>query len=468
MLTPAGVPFLWLAQRAGLATPTAFVLVMCMLVVAAVVGYTGHRVLVADPSSVWRMHVRAIAGVIATGAVIHPLGWGPTFILAYLFTALELTRRAGSRAMPIALGWITAAVVAGQVGIELDLIPSVLPPLEAHVSALCSTAAVLALSQLFGLTVARAETAEWALGTKARHYESLVRHAADIIGVIDDDGKVLTANPAIERILGVPLDRILGSYLHEYIVGQPMESVRAIADGVATAVANEDMPVVRRCMLRHTDGSERHLVITFTTPSQDWNGRTIINIHDTTTQHELERQLRFEATHDPLTGLLNRRAFAELLSDTLRRNRVSGRGLAMLYLDLDGFKQVNDTFGHDRGDKVLLEAACRIRDLLVAGESMARLGGDEFCILLDDPSPTRPMGLADRIVDAVSEPIAGLPSSLRVGVSIGIATTERCREAPDELLTSADRAMYMAKHRGKSGWAVACDVVRAAVDSAGS
>ena len=446
---------MWIMKSTGLISPSSLWVVTGFVLFAFASNIATARWLALQPDSAVRLHARVAAGTIATATVIHSLGWGTILIIAYLFTALELAGRSGSRVTGIVMGWTAAVILAGQIGITLGWVPSVMEVTASNVAALCCTATVLTLIHMFGGSAARAERAEEELAVKARHYESLVRHAADIIGVIDDDGKVLTANPAAERILGFSLDDLVGRHLNEFVRSQPMESVKAMIDGVSTAVANEDMPVVRHCTLKHSDGTDRHLVITFTTPSVDWSGKTILNIHDTTTQHQLEQQLRFEATHDPLTGLLNRKAFADHVHRTCVRAAHDGHGVAMLYLDLDGFKTINDTYGHETGDRVLVEAAARVADALAPGEVIARLGGDEFCILLEGPSPTRAVALAERIVASVCEPISGLPADLRVGVSIGIATRDNPADAHEILMIHADHAMYEAKRRGKAGYIVA-------------
>lgn len=455
VLAPASLPFVWVMKSTGLISPSSLWIVIGFVLFAFAANIATARRLAQRPDSILRLHARVAAGTIATATVIHSLGWGTILIIAYLFTALELAEMSGSRVTRIVMGWTAAVVFVGQLGITVGWVPSVMEVTASNVAALCCTATVLTLIHMFGGSAARAERAEQELAVKARHYESLVRHADDVIGVIDDHGTVLTANPAVERILGFSLDDLVGRRLTEFGRSQPMESVKAMIDGVSAAVANEDVPVVTRCTLRHRDGTDRHLVITFTTPSVDWSGKTILNIHDTTTQHQLEQQLRFEATHDPLTGLLNRKAFADHVHRTCRQAAQNGHGVTMLFLDLDGFKTVNDSCGHETGDRVLVEAASRVAGVLAPGEVLARLGGDEFCILLEAPNPTRAVALAERIVATVCEPICGLPPDIRVGVSIGIAERSHAAEGHDTLMIRADQAMYEAKRRGKAGYVVA-------------
>ena len=170
-------------------------------------------------------------------------------------------------------------------------------------------------------------------------------------------------------------------------------------------------------------------------------------------RRRLEAQLRYRAKHDPLTGLHNRFSFIELL-DALPKRASSNpdrEGLALLFCDLDGFKQVNDGHGHQTGDEVLARVAHRLRSAVRPGDPVARIGGDEFCVIctgLSDPKDA--VEIAERIRNAMEEPFAIEGGSTSVGVSIGIAWTQ-LREPCDGLLAHADRAMYTAKSGGRRG-----------------
>jgi diguanylate cyclase (GGDEF)-like protein len=180
----------------------------------------------------------------------------------------------------------------------------------------------------------------------------------------------------------------------------------------------------------------------------------VLNVHDITTQRDLESQLRHDARHDPLTGLLNRKAFGEASERSCVRATRSGDTVGMLYIDLDGFKQVNDTFGHDKGDRVLIEAGERLHDCLGEGETLARLGGDEFAVLIDSVDGERPVELAEAILESLGRPIRGLPNDVRVGASIGIALRSSDGIEISTLMQDADAAMYMAKRNGRSRWEI--------------
>ncbi|MBI1317400.1 MAG: diguanylate cyclase [Candidatus Hydrogenedens sp.] len=166
-----------------------------------------------------------------------------------------------------------------------------------------------------------------------------------------------------------------------------------------------------------------------------------------------ERELvQHLALHDPLTGLPNRRLLFDRLEQCAAMSRRSKEGFCLLYVDLDDFKKVNDSFGHHAGDAVLTELAERFRKALRASDTIARVGGDEFVLLLrDTPSVKGAREVASKVMVAATQPIPYPPHNLQVGASIGIARFPDHGYTPDELTARADRAMYEVKQSGKGG-----------------
>jgi diguanylate cyclase (GGDEF)-like protein len=167
---------------------------------------------------------------------------------------------------------------------------------------------------------------------------------------------------------------------------------------------------------------------------------------------ESQEGLYHQARHDPLTELPNRALFMEWMANAMARSRRRGTPMSVLYLDLDGFKEVNDSLGHRAGDEILVAVANRLRKVLRAEDTAARLGGDEFAILLDD-DVREAVRVAERITLAFDEPWPIASGDVRIGVSIGIATRHGDVEL-DQLLHQADAAMYAAKAGGKNRWQV--------------
>ena len=172
----------------------------------------------------------------------------------------------------------------------------------------------------------------------------------------------------------------------------------------------------------------------------------LLNHKRESARRRFQAQLAYQAAHDGLTGLYNHSVFHGRLGEALSRGRRSGRDLAVLYLDLDAFKPVNDTFGHERGDRVLEEMARRLQGVTRAEDVVARMGGDEFAILVEDVgSPAAVEALAQRIVDELCRPFSIDGAEGVVGVSVGIAYSRSGSGTAQGLIGQADLAMYQAK-----------------------
>ena len=161
---------------------------------------------------------------------------------------------------------------------------------------------------------------------------------------------------------------------------------------------------------------------------------------------QAEQALRHEATHDQLTGLPNRKAFTTRLGDALER----GEGCAILFCDLNGFKGVNDRYGHAKGDQLLIEVSRRLRESVRTEDLVSRFGGDEFVILFRETTPDEVQTINRRIIDALSLPVRISDESVTISASTGNARAAG-EVDPDELIDRADHAMYSAKNNGITG-----------------
>ncbi|OIQ90465.1 putative diguanylate cyclase YegE [mine drainage metagenome] len=286
-------------------------------------------------------------------------------------------------------------------------------------------------------------------------------------------GAILFSSPG-KRLLGmrtetftnVPVDT-LAEHIHpddRERLSVVHAAARELADGESRHL---------RYRARDTDGRWRWLDHTATPFRRDATGAVVevlAVLRDVTDVVEAEEQLTHAAHHDNLTGLPNRAFLLETLEGALARSRVDGRDVAVLFCDLDGFKEVNDTGGHSAGDAVLRETAQRFREVLREGDTVARVGGDEFVIVVEpwkraDPGPSLPAGesaralavdVAERLTRAPQKPITvrGLDHVVRASIGITYATLDPAG-APasvtvDEVLHRADGAMYRAKDRGGS------------------
>ncbi|MDP9457558.1 MAG: EAL domain-containing protein [Actinomycetota bacterium] len=289
-------------------------------------------------------------------------------------------------------------------------------------------------------------------------FRSLVQNASDLITILEADGTVLYESPAIEAMLGYGPEELVGKNALGLIHPEDAPRVlRAFARLFEERGAN---PYVEY-RFRHADGSWRHLessgVNLLEEPSV---GGIVVNTRDITERKLLEERLLHQALHDPLTGLANRALLLDRLGHALDRADRTEACVAALFLDLDDFKVVNDSLGHDAGDELLVAAAERLGSCLRPEDTIARLGGDEFVVLLED---VRGRGeateAATRIAEALREPfLLGAHEEAFVSVSIGVALAsggeDRTGSSPDDLLRWADVAMYEAKRKGKAHHAV--------------
>ena len=185
----------------------------------------------------------------------------------------------------------------------------------------------------------------------------------------------------------------------------------------------------------------------------------VLVFQDITERKKLEDQLMQMAKYDSLTGLANRTLFKEFLSASLARNERRDKSTVVLFLDLDHFKEINDTLGHDAGDQLLSSVAKRVQNCVREGDMVARLGGDEFAIVLDDVADSNDARqIAEKILTDLQKPHDLGQEERQVGTSIGIAAFPESGKAADELIKAADEAMYVAKKGGRNGYRLHSDL----------
>lgn len=179
----------------------------------------------------------------------------------------------------------------------------------------------------------------------------------------------------------------------------------------------------------------------------------VATLRDLTDAKRAEAELTRRATHDPLTGLANRALIRERLESALHRSRRQGSSIALLFIDLDDFKAINDSHGHDVGDTLLKEAAQRLIETVRPGDTVGRLSGDEFVVLCEQvETPLALSALADRLLEVLRQPFALEQNRLFATASIGIAVGHGATHSADDILRSADTAMYAVKEKGRDGW----------------
>ncbi len=446
----------WL-QRAGLVAPSTPVWLLAVVILGAgVSNLAGTAWFMADPDSQVRLHARIAASVLSTGMVIYLAGWGSVLLIAFALGSAELLRVVGPRSTRPNMVWNWIAIISGEATVALGWAPTMIPARLGHAIAITGGICLTILTDVLGRSAQAAAEAEGELRQRSTYFEDLVERASDIIGVICTDGTVTSVSPAVQRVLGYRPEDVEGHRIAEFL---DSSQVGGLAPLLAEVVGARGESTTIEIVLAHRDGSSRRVMATLTCPNESWNDYIIMNLHDVTTQRELEDLLRHDARHDHLTGLLNRAAFSDMATRTAASAARRGQSVGMLYIDLDGFKQINDSMGHETGDRVLIETAARLAGCLGDGEVVARLGGDEFAVLMrsvEDASAA--IAVAERILDAVSQPIPNLREDVRVGASIGIAIRSTDGIEISTLMREADAAMYSAKRKGRARWEL-CDSV---------
>jgi diguanylate cyclase (GGDEF)-like protein/PAS domain S-box-containing protein len=280
-------------------------------------------------------------------------------------------------------------------------------------------------------------------------FASLIANASDVIMIVEPDGVLRFASPASERTLGLTPAEITGRSLLELWAVEEAEKLRGFLAEVAAAPPAGTVGPVE---LRVERGAKRYVVEAVgSNLTQDPAVRGLaLNFRDISERKALEEQLRKLAFHDPLTLLANRNLFRDRVQHALTIAQRGHACLAVMFLDLDNFKNINDTLGHDAGDRLLQAVAHRVLQNTRAADTVARLGGDEFAVLMEGIAGSGEVDpVADALVAALNMPFQLDGREVRVGASMGVAISAAAAGA-EELLSNADIAMYHAKAAGKN------------------
>ena len=294
--------------------------------------------------------------------------------------------------------------------------------------------------------VERERSASADLAVSEQRFRTLVQNSSDVFLILKPDGTVEYQSPAVERVLGYAPGERVGRQIFELTHPDDLGFVRAV---IAELMQTPGAVRTIEMRSRHADGSWRTLEATGHNMLDDpmVNG-IVVNYRDISERKVLERQLIHEAFHDPLTGLANRALFIDRVDHALTR-RDEPKRLAVLFMDVDDFKTINDSLGHAAGDLVLVAVAERLRGCLRPEDTVARLGGDEFGVLVEDAEAALPQELAARLLGALRNPFEISGKQVHIQASIGLAFGNEETRTANELLRNADVAMYTAKNRGK-------------------
>ncbi|MEG5057637.1 EAL domain-containing protein [Microcoleus sp. A2-C5] len=296
---------------------------------------------------------------------------------------------------------------------------------------------------------------EQELRKSEKRFRSLIENARDIIVILDDKGFCRYVSPSLERILGYPTAEVLGRSVFDLIHPDELPMVTQVFKSII------QMPKVGMGLaeyrVQHKDGSWCALEAVATNLLDEPSVRGIVvNCHDVTERKVAEDQLLHDALHDALTELPNRALLTDRLEQAFARvKRHPSYQFAVLFLDLDRFKVINDSQGHGTGDRLLVAVARRLLTCLRPGDTAARLGGDEFVILLEEiQGVDEAIAQAKEIHKAIERPLFLEGHKVLITASIGIALSTEKYQLPGDILRDADIAMYRAKALGKARYEV--------------
>jgi diguanylate cyclase (GGDEF)-like protein/PAS domain S-box-containing protein len=286
-------------------------------------------------------------------------------------------------------------------------------------------------------------------------FRALIQNSSDVVAIVGADGMTRYVSPVVERVLGYKPENGVGHNAFRQPVMHPDDADR-VQDVFAGIMGSPGAEATVDFRLRHADGRWVQVEATTKNMLADPSiGGIVVNYRDITQRRTLEERLRHQAFHDPLTELPNRALFMNRLGFALTRAERSKKAAAVLFLDLDNFKLVNDSLGHEVGDSLLVSVAERLRASLRAEDTAARFGGDEFTVLLEDVTDvTDAVRVADKITRALSAPFVLESREVFVTTSIGIVLGTSGHERPTDLLRNADVALYRAKANGKATYEV--------------
>jgi diguanylate cyclase (GGDEF)-like protein/PAS domain S-box-containing protein len=290
--------------------------------------------------------------------------------------------------------------------------------------------------------------AQRALRENERRFRALIEHSSDITTVVDVDGHIRYVSPSMQRLLGHSVEFLTGTKLQDH-------------------VHPDDVAIILQLIGQSVDDAPKMVEFRFAEPGGDWRsfeatvtnlldntsvGGIVFNCRDVTSRKQDEATIRHLAYYDALTALPNRLLFKDRLAQAIAlASRRGSRGLAIMFIDLDRFKTINDTLGHGIGDELLRAAASRLRDALRHADTVARLGGDEFLFLLpgvDEADQAARLG--QKIVDLFNEPFHIHGHELHITTSAGMSLFPSDAQDGETLIRNADTALYRAKEQGRN------------------
>jgi diguanylate cyclase (GGDEF)-like protein/PAS domain S-box-containing protein len=389
-----------------------------------------------------RVVFRLVHATVLIGVVLLIAGWGFLLPAAVVLIGVLHIGWSGSRTWRPATAVTAAVTVAMEIAVQFGA-PSVVPPAHSHLAAVINLLlAGFGLSNL-GLAAARAEEAAVTLQRAEERFRALVQDSTDVVAVIDAGGRLTHVSAAVRHVSGWdPGELVNTAYLdlfHPDDQPEFSEALTAVTAGGADAQARVELRVA------HRDGTWHwHEVTLRNALDHPAVGGIVSNQRDISDRRAQQDRLAHAAAHDPLTGLPNRAEVLRVL-ETALLDAAGEESVALLFIDLDGFKAVNDGYGHAAGDALLVAAAERLRAGLRDEDLLGRLGGDEFAAVLTGITGVAEVrARAGRLMEDMRLPFDLPGHRVHIGASIGVAAGGPGTDA-DDLMAAADTRMYEVK-----------------------
>jgi len=453
------VPVVVILREYGLIGHTPLWLLVTLVLIAGVIQQPEVQQRLIGNGSRRHLHLTVALQFGLIGAIIYLSGWGPLLTMVFAILATQCLRVFGSVAWRPMVIWMVIVIAAGQAGIALGWVYCHLPTQTmAQVAGLLGAQIGLMLIRALGISAEKIERAEAAVRSREERFRALVQDSSDVVSIVDRAGQTRYVSPAIEHLTGLRPDEFMAAEYQRWLhPDDHVDAARVFEQSLADPGGEHRVEL----RLWHANGDLRWMEVTLRNlldnPAVDG---LVATYRDVTERRAIQERLIHDANHDLLTGLSNRAAFLRGLEDSF----ISGepaRTPAVLFVDLDGFKQVNDTHGHQAGDALIIAVAAMLRRSVLGSDIVGRLGGDEFGIVLTGvSSPDHAVTVAKRILAEMDHPVTVGDQQLYARASIGIAVAEPGDTDADELLHHADIAMYGAKRRQTHNFQLYVDGMR--------
>ena len=420
-----------------------------IFIAAPTVNLIVDRLVDAHPTSI-TFHLRIATQVITVMTITYLSGWGPVLWGAFAFVALADIAKGGAWVWQTVALWSLLAMTVGSLGIWRGWLPCELGSAQAVGLSVMGAFMLFFVIRMAGATMEQKEAADANVRQSEDRFRSLIQNSSDATMIIDAQGIYRFLSPAVVDLLGYEPDELVGTRATDAVHPDDWALLRRRLD--ATFQASSDTAALEFRMLRKDGGVRWVEAVISNQLKRPSVAGYVTNVRDISERKKFEGLLAHRSLHDPLTGLANRQLILDRADLMLVRSRRYGLPVAAFIIDIDNFKDTNDSLGHEAGDRLLQAIGSRLTGLLRSSDTVGRLGGDEFVVLAEGVSLAEgPKAIAERIRQVLRPPfyIEGferLPITL--SASIGIAVGDR-RQAQD-LLRDADIALYRAKDSGRN------------------